>query len=416
MLQPEQAKTTFRNILIWLGVAIFWPMLAIVIATVLGVADFNYMNLALIALGLIWVAINVWIIIYLWKLSPEVGITPWASLWYVTPWLGTFLVGMLYLEPLKYIGDNKPQDKRLPATWGLIKDSMVFSLKNFKKYSKTAVWYLYIALGTSLSAVLALFFSPYFFIHFLLMIGMVVFTAWVTIKLMLEIAALDSAREPQGDEGQTAKMSLVEYFALTLLIMVITAGPLIASVVVSLVLMAGAGLGMTLASGKSSAGLLQMMANSALPLIIVGILFAILFIASVVWAIYKSTQYAFALPALILEDRPQTGNPADRGAFKLASNALTKSTAWVTKRWWGTFWKNQMFGMTFGLGLVIVVQILSLAIIAITSLLFKNSALGSQASATLLSGALQGALQMVMMPVAFAFQIKMYKEFKRTAE
>lgn len=416
MLQPDQAKTTFRNILIWLGVAIFWPMLAIVIATLLGIADFNYMNLALIALGLIWLAIYIWIVIYLWKLSPEVGITPWASLWYLAPWLGTFLVGMLYLEPLKYIGDNKPQEKRLPATWGLIKDSMVFSIKNFKKFSKTAVWYLYVALGTSLSAVLALFFTPYFFIHFLLMIGMVVFTAWVTIKLILEIAALDNAHEPQGDESETSKKSLVEYFALTLLIMVITAGPLIASVVVSLILMAGAGLGLSLANGDSSAGLLQMMANSALPLIVVGLIFAVLFIASVIWAIYKSTQYAFALPALILEDRPQIDNPAGRGAFKMASDSLTKSTGWVKNRWWGVFWKNQMFGMTFGLGLVIVVQILSVAIIAATTLFFKDSALGGQAFTTILSGMLQGGLQMVMMPVALAFQIKMYKEFKRTAE
>lgn len=418
MLQPEQAKSKFRNLLLWLALALLWPMLALVIATVFGVAGFKSMGILLIALGLIWLAIFVWLVVFLWRLSPHVQVTPWASLWVLFPWLGVFLVGMLYLEPLKYIRDDKPADKRLPSTWGLIKDSFRFFYKTLGDSSKTTIWYFYISLAIGVSAGLTTLWAPYVVLHFIFALALTVMTAWVSVKLLLELAARESGGEPKGDEGETSKKSLAAYFAMALQVMLITIGPMLAAFMVSFVLMAVAGFGMAAAKGDSSstAGLLSLMAQSALPLIFVGFVFVVLFLASIIWAFYKSNQYAFVLPVLMLEGRLQeSAGTVKKGLFKISSESLNESVRLVKGRWWGVFWKNQLFGMTVGITLGLAMEIIMLALVGLLGLAISNkTALGL--SATVITGAVQGAGQMLIMPLVLIFQIKLYRAFKRTAQ
>jgi len=414
MLQPEQAKKRFRNILLWMLASLVWPVVALMVVAVMGMFGVKSLWITMGIAGLAWLAIFVAMVVSLWRTAADVEVTPWASLWVLVPWMGYFLVGMLFLEPLKYMYDGKPADKKLPGTWGLIKESFKFAYADLKPASKTTIWYVYLALATGVSASLTVIWMPYAIVHFFVVLALAVFTAWVSIKLFLEISARESGNAPKGDEGELSKRGILPYFVTAFLTMLITVGPMFAAILVSLVIVTIAGIGISAMSGTSSPNMLGILAAGAIPMLMVAGVFIALFFASMVWAVFKGNQYAFILPVLFLEGGyAQAGTP-NKGHFKVSSETLAESARIVKNRWWGVYWKNQLFGLTVGLSVGVLLQLVVMLLIAVMNATIGNK-LALNVSATLVSNVFEGVMQMALMPLGFAFQLKMYRAFKRTA-
>lgn len=401
MLDAPQAKSLFRTNLSLMLLTVFWPLIAVLVALTAAVASFDGIGYLVALLSLIWLGLLVYIIVRFWRSAPEVGVTPWASLWILVPFSGVFFVSMLFLEPLKYIADAKPQDRRLPLTWPLIKESVAFFFKNFRILLKTSIWLLYISLTLGISTVITLQWPLFAIVQLLLYVAVIFLSLWLSMKLFAEIATLESGGSLTGQEGAEAKKNIWSYLWVTILMMLVVLAPLLITVVLTLVGIFAAGSASEMVRGLLNAESSGLGLGAVVGIFIGGSILAIMLIFSYIWIIYKSNQFAFTLGSFILEG-------------KRSMEALKESTRLVKGRWWGTFWKNQLMGMTVGLVAVIIMQALLGTLLAVIAIAAPKGLVG-QTISTLLATGVQGAMQMVLIPLLLSFQVKLYRAFKRTA-
>ncbi|MBD3281950.1 hypothetical protein GF391_04365 [Candidatus Uhrbacteria bacterium] len=400
MLKPAEAKQKFMSSLGLLLVIVLWPLLSGIIAGVLSYIGFESLDLITLILAVIWLALFIWFIVMLWKIAPEVGVTPWAFLWIFLPVVGVFLIGMLFLEPLKYIADNKPANERLPLTWDLIKQSWKDFFASLKTTINTSIYYLYIGLALGVSGALVGIWAPWGIGHFLLAIASMLASIWISIKLFYVVWRIDDNKSPKGDEQQLATQQLWPYIGVVLLVALITAGPFLLILLVGgmfalsslLPLLGGTGAEMTAMIDNLQANMNVLLGG--------GIVFALLLIASWVWMIYKSVQYSQAIPALLAD-------------AKSGYQALKESARIVKNRWWGMLWKNQLWGLIVGAATFALLMAAGL-VLAIPLFFLRSTGYAGVAN-EVLSQALQGGVQMLLMPLTFVFIIKLYKAFKKTA-
>jgi len=154
-------------------------------------------------------------------------------------------------------------------------------------------------------------------------------------------------------------------------------------------------------SGAEITNTLQMFQNNAGVLLGGGVVLGLLFLASWVWMIYKSVQYSQSIPALLMDG-------------KTGMMALRESARIVKARWWGMLWKNQLWGLVIGAATFAVLMVAG--IILAIPVFFLSGSSDVDSLNELLSQALQGGVQMILMPLTFAFVIKLYKAFKKTAK
>lgn len=400
MLKPEEAKSLFRTTLTILITNIVWPLIAGIAAGVAAVMEMS-MGLVSLTLVIIWLALLIWLIVQLFKAAPHAGVTPWAFLWLLIPVVGVFLIGMLFLEPLKYIADNKPAGERLPLTWSLIKESWKFFYSSLQQTIKTSVYFLYVALILGLSAAITILWTPWTILHGLLGITAALATLWIGIKLFLEIAALESDKNVSGKESSQASSLFGSYLWVTILVALITIGPLLLVLALFFMFSLSSIIPALGGSGAEMTNLIDSLRNNVVLLVGGGLIGMVLFVCSWIWAIYKSIQYALAIPALLVNQ--------NKGMA-----ALQESARVIKKRWWGMFWKNQLWGIVVG-GLTFVLMLVAGIIMVLPALLLKSGKSATIFSELLAQGA-QGAIQMLIMPLAFIFIIKLYSAFKKTAK
>ena len=132
-----------------------------------------------------------------------------------------------------------------------------------------------------------------------------------------------------------------------------------------------------------------------------GSLLALIFLASWVWMIYKSIQLSQAIPALLLD-----------GAMGM--NALKESKRIIKNRWWGMFWKNQLWGYVISLAYLVLA--VTLGLILFIPLLLTQSIDSMTPLIEVFDKILDGFLQTLLAPLAFIFIIKLYKSFQKTAD
>jgi hypothetical protein len=398
MLKPAEAKSMFRSSL-WLLLAIvFWPIISGIISGILAFVGFESLELIALALAIIWLALFVWFIAKLWKIAPETGVTPWAFLWIFLPVFGVFIVGMLFLEPLKYMADNKSASERLPLTWGLIKDSWKFFFNSLKTTINTSIYFLYLGLILGVSGALVGLWAPWGILHFFVAIAAMLASLWISIKLFYVVLRLDEGKAPKGDEKDLATKKLGQYIWVAILVGLITAGPFLLIMVVAGLFAASSVLPFIGGSGAEISTMAEMLQENIGMLIGGGVVFGVLLVASWIWMIYKSVQYSQAIPALLMDE-------------KMGLMALKESGRIIKHRWWGMLWKNQLWGLIVGAATFAL--LMAAGIILAIPVFFLRSSGYAGAMNELLSQALQGGIQMILMPLTFIFIIKLYKAFKK---
>ncbi len=401
MLKPAEARQALMSNLGILLVLVFWPLFTAVISGILNIIGFESTWMIGLALVLIWLGALVWFIIRLWKLAPELNVSPYASLWLLLPFVGVFFVAMLFLEPLKYISDNKPAAKQLPLTWSLIKESWKLYNTNFKLLIKSAVGFIYLGLILGASAGLASVWTVWSIMHLVISILSIFATMWISIKIFFTVAQLDEGKAPKGNESQLANKNFWQYFIVGLLVIIITIGPFATILVLTGIAATFLAAPMFGGDPTMASNTLQSLQDNMVLLVGGGSLLAILFLASWVWMIYKSIQLSQAVPALLLNG--QTG-----------MNALRESSRIIKNRWWGMFWKNQLWGYVIGMAYFVLALAMGIIIvIPIILIQFTNYA---APLTEIFDQVLGGALQMVLAPLAFIFMIKLYRAFRKTAE
>jgi hypothetical protein len=401
MLKPAEAKQALMSNLGILLVLVFWPLFTAVISGILNIIGFESTWMIGLALVLIWLGALVWFIIRLWKLAPELNVSPYASLWLLLPFVGVFFVAMLFLEPLKYISDNKPAAKQLPLTWSLIKESWKLYNTNFKLLIKSAVGFIYLGLILGASAGLASVWTVWSIMHLVISILSIFATMWISIKIFFTAAQLDEGKTPSGNETQLANKNFWRYFIVGLLVIIITIGPFATILVLAGIAATFLAAPMFGGDPTMASNALQSLQDNMVLLVGGGSLFAILFLASWVWMIYKSIQLSQAVPALLLNG--QTG-----------MSALRESSRIIKNRWWGMFWKNQLWGYVIGMGYFVLA--LAMGIIIVIPIILIQFTDYAAPLTEIFDQVLGGALQMVLAPLAFIFMIKLYRAFRKTAE
>lgn len=401
MLKPAEAKSMFMSGLGLLLVIVLWPLFSGILTGILSAIGFKSMELISLALAIIWLALFVWFIVKLWKVAPEAGVTPWAFLWIFLPVIGVFLIGMLFLEPLKYIADDKPANKRLPLTWALIKESWKDFFGSLRTTINTSVYYLYLGLVLGISGALVGLFPIWGLLHFFIALAAVLASLWISVKLFYVIWRLEDGKAPKGDEKDLATKKLGPYIWVAILVGLITAGPFLLIMIVAGLFVASSIFPVIGGSGAEISGIVEMIQENIGTLIGGGILFGVLLVASWIWMIYKSVQYSQAIPALLADE-------------KSGMAALKESARIIKNRWWGMLWKNQLWGLIVGAATFALLMAAGI-ILAIPVFFLRDSGYAGAAN-ELLSQALQGGIQMLLMPLTFAFIIKLYKAFKKTAE
>ncbi|MFZ6015781.1 MAG: hypothetical protein ACOYUZ_05535 [Patescibacteria group bacterium] len=399
MLKPEEAKKLFRTSLAILIANLVWPLFAGALTGIAAAANMS-MGLVGLTLGVIWLALLIWLIVQIFKIAPHVGVTPWAFLWLLIPVVGVFIIGMLFFEPLKYAADNKPAGERLPWTWELIKETWNFYVKTLRITIKTSVLVLYILLVLGLSTLIGMIWPFWWLVHVPLNIIAGLAMMWVTIKLLLETIQLEAGKQLTGREKEQTNQNFGSYFWISILMYLIIGGPFIVLVIIFMMSLAGIApaLGGT---GAEMTNVLEYIETHTYLLLGGGVIAIVLVIAAWIWAIYKSIQYTLALPALLVD--------------KVKGMAALKESARIIKnRWWGMLWKNQLWGIFVG-GLTFVLMLAAGIVLSIPSMLFQGGK-SAQLFNSLLSQGLQGAIQMLLLPLALAFVVKLYYAFKKTAK
>jgi len=398
MLDSLQAKSSYKSLLIWLIIAIIWPL--ITGSLMILAAAVNFGNYGLIAglSGFVYIGLIVWLLVRFWKLAPEVGTSKWASFWLLLPFFGLFIIGMLFLEPLKYASDNKPADRRLPSSWKMIKESLSFFSQNLNKFTKTSIWFIYIALIIAVSSAITMVYPLFGILHFLVMIAVIILSFWVSYKLFLEVSKLEGGKPLDGTEGQVAQNRLGSYVWTSFLLGLIVAGIPILAFIISLVILGFTGVGLQGMAGIfGSAVGSDISQTSSIAMIISSIIVLVTINGAIIWAIYKSNNYSFSIINVILKD--QSG-----------MQALRESERMGKSRWWGLIWKNYLWG------LVLSVAVLALYIVIIvTSLIISAISNENTIISVIFLQAIQGGFQMLLVPASFVFQVKLFKAFDKTA-
>lgn len=401
MLDPIQAKQKFRTTLTILLVSVFWPFIATLLGTLLSLAGVKNMGVGVLLLLVIWLGLFIWLFVQCWRLAPEVGVTPWATLWLFVPFVGIFIIGMLFLEPLKYMADGKPENKKLPRTWDLIKQTWKLYVETFKESVKVSIYFLYASIISGVIIALSVYLGASYELMALIMaIPLALANLWISILVFHRLAALES--------GQTIYQPLkaswrkwLSYIWLLIEILVFSAGPMLIAFGIVLLASVLAGNWQSIAGWFVPGMVNEMTGNiGTLSFVVIAIVGTLLLIPAWIWLIYKSAVWnSFALPILILEE-------------KKGVNDLKEATKLGKNRWWGLFWKNQLAGITFGgFGMLIGLGI-SIALIILSSV-FKFLNLGETITA-LLSQIADGLISMILVPLFMGFSVKLYKAFKRS--
>ena len=398
MLDALQAKTKYRSTLAILLISVLWPFIAGILLVILGLLGIKNLGISMIVLGIIGLALLVWLIISLWKLAPQIGLTPWASLWTLVPIWGVFIVSMLFIEPLKYTGDNKPADERLPLTWPLIKDSLLTFKATISLTTKTTIWLLYGSLVLALATTLMTIWPVFGILYFLCLVAFTVLAIWVSIKLILEIKGLDQANKIAGNEGQTAKGMILPYIWVGILTSLMVISVPAVCLIITLIsgLLAGAGIEQIIKnfSTLGTAALFNMASIIGAFLVILAAI-----VVGTFWIIYKSNQYSFVAYAFTLQG-------------KKGMEALRESARIVKHRWWGLIWKSSLWGMAIGVGALAFYIIIGLVALILS---FMPGQVGKYISQFIIQG-LSGAFQVVLVPAILWFQYKLFKAFSNTAK
>ncbi|MHB8831515.1 MAG: hypothetical protein ACYC44_05385 [Patescibacteria group bacterium] len=401
MLDQTQAKLSFRTTLSLLLVAVLWPLVAVFITSLLALLGVKNLGLVLALMSVIWLALFIWLFIQCWKLAPEANTSPWVTLWLFLPFFGIFIVAMLILEPIKYLADNKPTDKQLPTTWNLIKETWKFYTENFKASVKVSLLFLYTYIVVGAIMAVVAYFKPLWvnFFPIILVIPLGVMSAWITLKLLHQTAGLESGQllEPLKDSGR----KLLSFIWIFIEMMAIGAGPLIlVNIIFSLTFVMIVGWS---AFFKDATEIIRTVSlgASAVTMLLALFVWGVLILASLAWLIYKSAVWnSFAMPALILQDKKSLA-------------ALKESDRLAKGRWWGLYWKNFMSGMVFGGYSMLISLGMSVAALILTAI-FQALNMG-YIFTEFMGQALNGVVQMIIMPLLIAFTIKLYRVFLKTA-
>jgi phage shock protein PspC (stress-responsive transcriptional regulator) len=401
MLNQTQAKQKFRTTLAVLLVSIIWPVIGLVLFPILALAGVKNMGVGVLLYLIVWLALFIWLLIQCWRLAPEVGVTPWASLWLLFPFFGTLIISMLFLEPLKYLADGKPENKRLPQTWDLVKQTWKLYTETFKDSAKVSLYFIYVSIVSGIIAALAVYFGmAYELVSLIMVLPLALANAWVTVLIFHRVASLEA--------GQTSYQPLKEswrnwlsYLWLAIEIIVFSAGPFILAAliiaVVSLVVGQYQNLGALFIPGVKPVTA----APAAWTYILTAILGIVLLIPTWIWLIYKSAVWnSFALPILMIDG-------------KKGKEDLKEATRIAKGRWWGLFWKNQLGGICFGAYGMLIGLGISIAIL-ILGAIFKALNLG-QSVDIFLSQLADGVIAMILIPLFMGFTVKLYRAFKKTS-
>jgi len=415
MLDALQAKKLFRQNLTLLLVSVFWPVVGTLLTALLGGLNILSFGQAAAVMGVIWLALFVFLIVRFWISAQHASVTPWAGLWILIPGWGIFITAMLFLEPLKYIADDKPQNQRLPLTWPMIKDSVEFYFKNIPNLIKTSVWMLYISLGIGTATFLATLWSPFVILLLATYVAAIGLSVWVGLKLTAETAAYEAGAKPAADVDVWAKNKTWPNILMAALMFAILFLPLIGSVALAAIGYFAFASGTQMFSGILSAGQGQLPSGGAMiTSVLAMIIFFILIFISYAWILYKANQFTFANLAFVIDGKPVSKIPVWSEGYGLAKDALKESVRIAKRRWWGVYWKNQLMGLTIGLLAALVIQ-MSLGLVTGFLLMAMPKNQIGQAIGMLFSTGVQGAAQMIMIPLILGFQVKLYRAFKRTA-
>ncbi len=230
MLKPQEAKTMFMSTLGLLLVTIFLPLFTGVVAAILSATGFKNVGMVALALALVWLGLLIWLIVKLWKIAPEVGVTPWASLWILLPFSGIFFVGMLFLEPLKYMADNKPVGERLPWTWALIKESWTVYYPSLKNTIRVSIYFLYLSLALGVYAALVQMFPLLGILQLFVSIGFWLGFAYFFIKLFFAVWEIEDGKK---FNEEAVKNNYLSFIWVSVLSFLIIAGPFFLIMIIS---------------------------------------------------------------------------------------------------------------------------------------------------------------------------------------
>jgi len=402
MPTQQEAKSLFRKTLGLMLANVLWPPVAMILSFVsIAVGGKQMWWISLIML-VIMLALFIWLAITIWKAAPSAGTTPWVWLWLFLPIYGLFIIGMLILEPLKYIADNLPTSSRLPLTWDMIKKAMGSFKEIFQTTIKTSLWYVYLSASMGMLAAITTIWPQMTTI--LVIGGMAYFfvSVWITIRLLLEVSAYEDNKRLTGTENKEAQNKMLSYIWLTILIILVVLGiPAVLTGVCFLIFIALGMSGMHLFNAVSDSGLNAITASNVVQIIaLVLVLFACI-LGSIIWMVYKSNQITFAIPSLVLQN--------------IKGYAAIKESARIVKgRWWGLAWKMQLWGMVVGI-FTIAAALAVMLLIVVLAFAVRSMPYG-QAIIQFFSQALQGFIQMALTPLALLFLIRLYRAFYNTAK
>jgi hypothetical protein len=401
MLDQNQAKRKFRATLAVLLVSIFWPFLATVLTLLLTAAGVKNMGIGILFFLIIWLGLFIWLFVQCWRLAPEVGVTPWAALWILFPFFGIFLLGMLFLEPLKYMADGKPENKRLPRTWDLVKQAWKLYTETFKDSVKVSLYFLYIAIVSGIISAVAVYFGAnYELVSVIMVLPLALANVWVSVLVLHRLVSLEAGQSTYEPLKESWRKWL-SYIWLAIEIIVFAAGPMILAGIITIVLAVLVGSWQNLAAFFASTAVNPAANFNFASFLVVLIVGNILLWPTWIWLVYKSAVWnSFALPILIIEDKKGVSN-------------LKEATRIAKSRWWGLFWKNQLAGICFGAYGMLIGLGMSIAIL-IFSAIFKALNLGEPID-VFLSQIADGLIGMILVPLFMGFSLKLYKAFKKSA-
>lgn len=402
MLDKNQARSKFRLILSLLIVSFFWPIIGLVLGLAADLAGLGNTGVIVMAMTFAWLGLFVWMFIELWKSASGLGITPWASLWVFFPVIGPFLVGMLILEPLKYRADDKPENKRLPYTGSLIKETWLTYVDNFKISLKVSHWFVYLFMALGALTGLTSYFNPDWvpLTAGILIIPVAIGSLWISLMLLKQQIALENNEDPVLNL-KTNNHDLWSYLFIVLLTTLIAAGPLFLSMAMVMIpIFAGSWsdiiIMMQMGDIDSFSSLIPSLGTASLSL--VGL---VLIFPAWLWLIYKSTIWNNLTMPLFLTEKTK------------GYNTLKTCEAMARHRWWGLFWKNQMSSLIFGSYTLMISLGMNVAGVLL-GLVLKSFHQGP-AIAELLGHALNGVVQMITMPLLILFALKLFRAFRKTS-
>ncbi|MFA6099299.1 MAG: hypothetical protein WC750_00285 [Patescibacteria group bacterium] len=397
MLNQTQAKQKFRATLAMLLVSVLWPFIGALLSILLTAIGVKNMAIGVLLFFIVWLALFIWLFIQCWRLASEVGVTPWAALWLLFPFIGIFLIGMLFLEPLKYMADGKPEDKKLPRTWDLIKQTWKLYTETFKDSVKVSLYFLYASIVCGIIAAIGVYLGvSYQLMALCLTLPLALANLWISILVFHRVAALEAGQDSYQPLTASWRKWL-SYVWIAVEIVVFAVGPLILAALIVLLVSFLTGNWQSIAS-LALPTLTNINAGSRLGLTILSI---VLFVPAWIWLIYKTAVWnSFAMPNLVLDDKKGLVN-------------LKEATRIAKGRWWGLFWKNQLSGIVFG-GYSMLIGIgMSIAILILATV-FKTLNLGLSVDA-LLTQVSDGVIAMIIVPLFMGYSVKLYRAFKKTA-